>query len=42
MVRKKITVVCETDASDEDLRSAFLKCGLLDIRSVEVKGAYEE
>ena len=41
MARKKITVICETEASDEKLRKAFVDCGLLDIRSVEVKDVYE-
>ena len=37
MTTKKITIITETDASDKDLKEAFLKCGLNDIRYVRVE-----
>jgi len=37
MARKRITIVIETLASDDALRKAFLKCGLVDIRFIEIE-----
>lgn len=34
---KTITIKVDTEASSEDLEKAFWKCGLIDIKSVEVK-----
>ena len=40
-MNKKIIVIADTEASNEDLKKAFLSCGLVDIKSVEVEDEKE-